>query len=51
MKWKYFGAACVLAGYSVHAAGAPVSAILGGLALAIAWNVLKNKERRVYEKN
>lgn len=51
MKWKYFGAACTLAGYTAHALGAPTFAILGGLALAIAWNTMKTKERRAYEKN
>jgi hypothetical protein len=51
MKWKYFGAACVLAGYTARALGAPMFAILGGMAAAIAWNVMKAKERRAYEKN
>jgi hypothetical protein len=51
MNWKYFGAACVFAGYCAHASGAPVAAVLGGIALAIAWKVLKIKEWRPYEKN
>jgi biotin transporter BioY len=51
MKWKYFGAACVFAGYVVHALGAPAFAIVIGIAMAIAWNGWKNRERRAYEKN
>jgi glucose dehydrogenase len=38
MKWKYFGAACVLAGYTLMRLGAPWYTVIAGIALAIAWN-------------
>ena len=46
MKWKFFGAACVLMGYLMNALGAPMPAIIAGIALSIAWNIVKSRERR-----
>jgi len=46
MKWKYFGAACVLAGYTLNAMGAPWYSVACGIALAVAWNLRKQTGAR-----
>jgi hypothetical protein len=44
MKWKYFGAACVVAGYTLVSVGAPWYTVICGIVLAIVWNALHQRE-------
>ena len=46
IKWKYFGAACVFAGYLMHALGASWYAVAAGIGLAVTWKAWKKNERR-----
>jgi NAD(P)H-hydrate repair Nnr-like enzyme with NAD(P)H-hydrate dehydratase domain len=41
MSWKYFAGACLVVGGALLKAGAPVLAILAGLALAALANFLR----------
>jgi hypothetical protein len=43
MKWKYLGGACLVVGGALLKAGAPLIAILAGLALAVLANFLRHR--------
>jgi hypothetical protein len=51
MKWRYFIGACLLGGYMMLLAGAPLFTVLLGIALSAAWNAFKKRGQRAYEKN
>jgi len=43
MNWKYFCGACVLGGALMLKAGAPLAAILAGIAMAAIGNLWKKR--------
>jgi hypothetical protein len=43
MKWKYFIGACVIVGAALLKAGAPVSAIIGGVGVAGLGTLLRQR--------
>jgi hypothetical protein len=45
MNWKYFGGACLVVGGALLKAGAPLLAIVGGIALAGFTNFLRHRAR------
>ncbi len=51
MKWRYLIGACLLGGYVMLLAGAPLFTVLVGIAFAAVWNALKKRGQRAYEKN
>lgn len=46
MSWKYFGGACILGGALAIKAGAPLIAVIAGIALIAALNGWKKREGR-----
>lgn len=43
MRWKYFCGACLVVGGALFKAGAPLLAIVGGIALAAVINFLRHR--------
>jgi hypothetical protein len=43
MKWNYFVGACVVVGGALMKSGAPILAIVGGIAMAGLVNVLRQR--------
>ena len=43
MKWKYFVGACIVVGAALYKAGAPVIAIIAGIAIAAFSNYLRHR--------
>jgi hypothetical protein len=43
MNWKYLCGGCVLGGALMLKAGAPLIAVLGGIAMAVVWNLWKKR--------
>jgi hypothetical protein len=46
MKWKYFCGACLVVGAALFKAGAPIFAILAGIAFAGVTNYLRQRAPR-----
>ncbi len=51
MKLKYLCGACLLGGALMLKTGAPLIAVLAGIALCAAWYVFKKRGAKAYEKN
>jgi hypothetical protein len=43
MKWKYFCGACLVVGGALFKAGAPLFAIIAGIALAAVMNIMRHR--------
>jgi hypothetical protein len=43
MKWKYFCGACLVVGGALFKVGAPLFAIIAGIALAVIMNILRHR--------